>query len=172
MCQSASNPSHPPSAPCRPCSKRQFPSPPSHPPERDTGWAMSQENVEVTERFIDAYNRRCRSDVGGPRSRDRVALRDHLAGRGGWNLSRIRGLCAALRDVYEALGETHIECSEIRDLGNRIVTIGRFHVRGRESGAGTESPWAAVADFKGSKAIRIRSYFNVEEALEAAGLSE
>jgi hypothetical protein len=29
-----------------------------------------------------------------------------------------------------------------------------------------------VADFKGGKAIRIRSYFNVEEVLEAAGLSE
>ena len=58
------------------------------------------------------------------------------------------------------------------DRGWQDVTIGRFHVRGRESGAGTESPWAAVVHFKGSKGIRIRSYFNVEEALEAAGLSE
>ena len=31
---------------------------------------------------------------------------------------------------------------------------------------------AAVADFSDGKAIRIRSYFSIEEVLEAAGLSE
>ena len=134
---------------------------------------MSRENVEVTERFIDAYNRR---DVEAMLADLDPEIEWHsgitsLGGEDGAFLG-YEGFRAALRDVYEALGETHIECSEIRDLGNRIVTIGRFHVRGRESGAGTESPWAAVADFKGSKGIRIRSYFNVEEALEAAGLSE
>ena len=134
---------------------------------------MSQENVEVTERFIDAYNRR---DVEAMLADLDPEIEWHsgitsLGGEDGTFLG-YEGFRAALRDVYEALGETHIECSEIRDLGNRIVTIGRFHVRGRESGAGTESPWAAVADFKGSKGIRIRSYFNVEEALEAAGLPE
>ena len=38
--------------------------------------------------------------------------------------------------------------------GDRTVTIGRFHVRGRESGAESESPWGAVADFKDGRAIR------------------
>ena len=140
---------------------------------RDTGRAMSQENVEVTERFIDAYNRR---DVEAMLADLDPEIEWHsgitsLAREDGTFLG-YEGFRAALRDVYEALGETHIECSEIRDLGDRIVTDGRFHVRGRESGAETMSPWAAVADFKGSKGIRIRSYFNVEEALEAAGLSE
>ena len=134
---------------------------------------MSEENVEVTERFIDAYNRR---DVEAMLADLDPEIEWHsgitsLGGEAG-TFRGYEGVRAALRDVYEALGETHIECSEIRDLGNRVVTIGRFHVRGRESGAETESPWGAVADFKGSKAIRIRSYFNVEEALEAAGLEE
>ena len=135
---------------------------------------MSQENVQATKRFIDAYNRR---DVEAmladldPEIEWRSGILTSLGGEAAV-FRGYEGFRKALGELYEALGETHIECSEMRDLGNRVVTIGRFRVRGRESGAGTESPWGAVADFKGSKAIRIRSYFNVEEALEAAGLSE
>jgi ketosteroid isomerase-like protein len=135
---------------------------------------MSQENVEAAERFIDAYNRR---DVEAMLADLDPEIEWHsgiLTGLGG-EAAVFRGhegFREALGDLHEALGETHIECSEIRDLGNRVVTIGRFRVRGRESGAGTESPWGGVADFKGGKAIRIRSYFSVEEVLEAAGLSE
>ena len=41
--------------------------------------------------------------------------------------------------MYEAFDEIQIEVSEIRDLGDRLVAIGRTSARGRESGA-TESP--------------------------------
>ena len=102
-----------------------------------------------------------------------MALGDpHRVGRGGRGLHGFEGVREALRDLHEALGDAHIECSESRDLGDRIVTLGRLHVRGSESGAQSESPWGAVADFKDGKAIRIRSFFSIEEVLEAAGLSE
>ena len=141
--------------------------------ERDTELAMSQENVEITERFIDAYNRR---DVEAMLADLDPEIEWHsgitsLGGETG-AFHGYEGFRAALRDVHGALGETHIACSEIRDLGDRVITIGRFRVRGRESGAETESPWGAVVDFKGNKGIRIRSYFNVDEALEAAGVSD
>ena len=127
----------------------------------------------MTKRFIDAYNRRDLEAVLAdldPEIEWRSGILTSLGGEAA--VRGYEGLRKALGELYEALGETHIECSEMRDLGNRVVTIGRFRVRGRESGAGAESPWGAVADFKGSKAIRIRSYFNVEEVLKAAGLSE
>ena len=44
--------------------------------------------------------------------------------------------------MYEAFDEIQIEVSEIRDLGDRLVAIGRTRTRGRESGAETESPIA------------------------------
>jgi len=135
---------------------------------------MSQENVETTKRFIDAYNRR-----------DVEAMLAEVDPKFEWHSVILTGLQGKetvyrghegvreyLRDLYEALGETHIECSEMRDLGNQLVMIGRFRVRGRESGAGTESPLGAVVDFEAGKGTRLRSYSNVEEALEAAGLSE
>jgi ketosteroid isomerase-like protein len=135
---------------------------------------MSEENVEATRRFIEAYNRR---DVEAMMADLDPGIEWHggiLIGLGGEAavFHGFEGVRKALRDIYEALGDAHIECSEIRDLGDRVVALGRFHVRGSESGAQSESPWGAVADFKDGKAIRIRSYFNSEEVLEAAGLSE
>ena len=46
-----------------------------------------------------------------------------------------------LRDLNEAFGEIHIEISEIRDLGNGLVAIGRTRTRGKASGVETERPW-------------------------------
>jgi ketosteroid isomerase-like protein len=59
-----------------------------------------------------------------------------------------------------------------RDLDDRIVAIRRVRARGTESGAETESAVATMVDFKNNKGIRIRIYLDLDEALEAAGLSE
>ena len=77
-----------------------------------------------------------------------------------------------LRDLYETLSEFQAEYPEIRDLGDRMVAIGRVHGRGRASEAEIESPHGTVAEFKNGKGIRIRTYLDPKEALEAAGLSE
>ena len=82
------------------------------------------------------------------------------------------GVREMLRDLYEAFDEIHIEISEIRDLGDRLVAIGRTRARGKESGAETESPWGCVTEYKDGRAIRIRTYLDPKDALEAAGLSE
>jgi ketosteroid isomerase-like protein len=136
--------------------------------------AMSEENVEATKRFIDAYNRRDVEGMLADLDPEIEWLSGFLIGLGGEAavFRGYEGVREALRDLYEALGTTRIESAEIRDLGDRTVTIGRFHARGKESGAESESPWGAVADFKDGRAIRIRSYLSVEEVLEAAGLSE
>jgi hypothetical protein len=41
---------------------------------------------------------------------------------------------------HGAFAEIHSEYSEVRDLGDRTVAIGRLRARGNESGAATESP--------------------------------
>jgi hypothetical protein len=74
--------------------------------------------------------------------------------------------------VYEALAEIHLDYSEIRDLGDRIVGIGRIRTRGKQSGAVTELAFGTVTDMKNGMAIRIWTYLDPQQALEAAGLSE
>jgi len=39
-----------------------------------------------------------------------------------------------LGEVYEALAEIHLDYSEIRDLGDRIVGIGRIRTRASTAG--------------------------------------
>ena len=77
-----------------------------------------------------------------------------------------------LRDLYETLSEFQAEYPEVRDLGDRTVAIGHVRGRGRGSGAEIESPHGVVVEFKNGKAIRVRTYLDPQEALEAAGLSE
>jgi ketosteroid isomerase-like protein len=61
---------------------------------------------------------------------------------------------------------------EIRDLGDRTVAIGHVRARGAASEAEIEAAHATVVEFKNGKGIRIRTYLDPKEALEAAGLSE
>jgi hypothetical protein len=51
------------------------------------------------------------------------------------------GVREMLRDLNEAFGEIHIEISEIRDLGDRLVAIGRTRAHGKASGAEPRRPW-------------------------------
>ena len=51
-------------------------------------------------------------------------------------------------------GELSLRVSEFRDLGDRVVAIGRFRTRGRKSGVEAESPIAYVVDIKDGKVIR------------------
>jgi len=82
------------------------------------------------------------------------------------------GVRELFRDLYDVLDEIHVEYSELRDLGDRTVAIGRLRTRGKGSGAETESPYGSVVDLRNGKAIRFRSYLDPNQALEAAGLRE
>ena len=74
--------------------------------------------------------------------------------------------------MYEALAEFHVEYSEIRDLSDRIVGIGRIRMRDRQSGVEIESPLVSVTDVKNGKGIEVWNYLDPKEVPEAAGLSE
>jgi ketosteroid isomerase-like protein len=135
---------------------------------------MSHENVEQTYRGLDAYNRR---DVEAllatvdPEVEWSTAFPVLLGG----DATVYRGhdgIREMFRDFDDVLDEIHVEYSEVRDLGDRVVAIGRIRTRGKGSGAVTESPFAAVTDVKNGKGVRVRTYLDPQEALEAAGLSE
>ncbi len=134
---------------------------------------MSQENVESFERGTEAYNRR---DVDGlletldPEVEWHSALLIPFGGAA--TVSRGHdGVREVLAEVYEALADIHLDYSEIRDLGDRIVGIGHIRTRGKQSGAVTEMAFGTVTDMKNGKGIRIWTYLDPEEALEAAGVS-
>jgi ketosteroid isomerase-like protein len=82
------------------------------------------------------------------------------------------GVREYLRDLDEGFDVRHVEISEFRDLGKRIVAIGHVRGRGRVSGAELDSPISFVAEFRDGKVFRMSDYLDSNEALEAVGLSE
>ena len=135
---------------------------------------MSEENVETFKRAIEAGSR---LDVDALLATLDPEVEWHpamsaLLGGDATVYRGYEGVRNWLRGVDEALIEVDIELSEIRDLGDRVVGIGRLRARGRASGAETETPIGYVNDYKAGKAIRVRTYLDHQKALEAAGLSE
>jgi len=135
---------------------------------------MSQENVEAFKRAVEANNRR---DVEAfleeldPEVEWHPLLPVLLGGEATVDRGHA-GVRELFDDIDQAFTEFRVEMSEIRDLGDRIVAIGRMRARGRESGAETESPWHYVVQYENGKATLIRTYLERKEALDAAGLRE
>jgi ketosteroid isomerase-like protein len=94
---------------------------------------MSQENVETFKRAIDAYN-----------SRDIEAMVEEVdpevEWRPAWGEAAVyrghEGVRKLFRELDDVLDELHLEYSETRDLGDRVVAIGRVRMRGRGKWSG------------------------------------
>ena len=135
---------------------------------------MSQENVEAIRRATDAYNR---GDIDGVLEECDPEIEWHpsfqmLLGGEATVYRGHEGVREVLRDTAEAFTELQAEQSEFRDLGDRVIAIGHFQGRGKESGARTETAIAWLVEFNNGKAVRLREYLDPNEALEAAALSE
>jgi ketosteroid isomerase-like protein len=141
-------------------------------PPRDTAWAMSQENVEVVRKLIDAVNRGDLDAWLGFLSPEVVweslpfpGFRDVYRGR-----AEAREWYEQLLEVFE---EGHLEIEEITALSDDRVLIGLTQTgRGRGSGLpGELRSWSIDWLAKGLIARR-QVFWTRDEALEAAGLSE
>jgi ketosteroid isomerase-like protein len=135
---------------------------------------MSEENVEASKRMFEAADRRDFDAIFeelDPAVEWRPAMSVLLGGEG--TVYRgFDGVREYFRERDELFPEWHHEVSEIRDLGERVVVIGRVRVRGKGSQAETESAFGYLVELQDGKATRIRSYLDPNEALDAAGLEE
>jgi len=131
---------------------------------------MSRENVELSYRAGDAFNRR---DLEAY-----LALHDDdvqtfpLAGDMEGGHRGHDGLRRWWADLLDAFPDIAIEVVEVRDHGD--MTVGAVIMRAH--GAGGDAPvdmrvWR-VARWQRGKCLWWRSFRNESEALEAAGLSE
>ena len=82
------------------------------------------------------------------------------------------GVRRYIRDMDDAFADVEVDYPDVRDLGDRVLAIGRFRIRGKGSDVEIESPVAALADIKDGRGTRVLTFLDVGEALKAAGLSE
>jgi ketosteroid isomerase-like protein len=135
---------------------------------------MSRENVEAFERAVEANNRGDYEALLAEIDPDVEwhAVFQVMFGGQATVCRGHEGVREYLRDLDEGFDVRHIEISELRDVGKRIVAIGRVRGRGRISGAELDSPISFVAEFRDGKVVRMSDYLDSKEALKAAGLSE
>jgi ketosteroid isomerase-like protein len=132
---------------------------------------MSQANGEAFKRVIEAYNRH---DLGALlRELDtEIEWRPVLPVVLGGDSTVYRGhdgVRQLLRDLDEVLAERRMDFSEIREAGDHVVATGSLRIRGKSSGALSESPFGCVAELRNGKAIRIQTYLDPSDALEHLG---
>jgi len=132
---------------------------------------MSQENVEAYTRAVEAFNR-FEIEALLEELDPEIEWYSAVSGMGSEVYRGADGVHELLRDMGEVFTSWTFEVSDIRDLGDRALALGRLHTRGHESGVQTEVSFNQLLDFKGGKVMRVRSFLDSGEALEAVGLSE
>src|SRR5438876_8846728 len=129
---------------------------------------MSAKNVEIAKRLNDALNRR---DVGAFMECVTAEIDFTAAMSGtvaGGNLRGREGIEALFADIRDTWEEHRMVIEEIRDLGERILGLGRLEGRGKASGVSVDVPFAIISDLRDGKMWRSRTYLDHGEALRAA----
>ena len=126
---------------------------------------MSQENVEIFWRAVDAWNSddfEAWIDQYDPEV-EWFALMEVFRGR--------RGARQAWESFKGDMGIT-VRFDDVRDLGDSVLALGEIETTGRRSGLNVAREVAQLITYRNGKTVSVRDFGSHAEALEAAGLSE
>ena len=133
---------------------------------------MSQENVEVVRKGIDAWNQHdaglwlsyAAPDVewmpAGPAAVERTVYRGHDE------------VASGFAAVWQTWDLFQFEEAQIRDLGDSVLWLGRVKMRGSASQIPLDQEFAVHTRLRDGQVITVRAFLAWREALEAVGLSE
>ena len=128
---------------------------------------MSQENVELVRRSIDAYQRGEWEEATAYLAPDVLwEVGQELPVRGP---VAVREMWARWNDEWERLDMID---EEIIDAGDKVFVAMHYHGRGRLSGVAVEQWVFEVHTFRDGRCISKVDFETRAQALEAAGLSE
>jgi ketosteroid isomerase-like protein len=133
---------------------------------------MSQENVEIVRRAVEAFDSGelprilalTHADFVAEVPPDVSAEPDTYRGHDG-----IRRYIASFQ---EAMNEIHFEGERFWDAGDNVVVALRLTARGRQTAIPVEQRSTGVWTVRAGSLLRIRAYGSRKEALAAVGLAE
>jgi ketosteroid isomerase-like protein len=130
---------------------------------------MSEENVDILRRAIDAFNRR-------------EMWLDYLDPDVEWiedprypGAQTYRGRDGVQRSIekwWDAWAVLTLHVEDMLEAGDRIVYWGTTEARGHDSDLALSGPFGAFWEFSDGLVVRVQTLASREEALEAAGLTE
>jgi len=133
---------------------------------------MSQSNVELAKRVIDAFNRR---DVDGIFEcvNPDVEWFPAMSVTFGGGLRGREGIESYVREVGDTWEEYRVVVQDLRDIADeRVLALSRIEGRGAGSGGLVDAQMGQVFDFRDGRIARVRTYLDHSKALEAVGLEE
>jgi uncharacterized protein len=135
---------------------------------------MSQEDVQTVRQGYEAFNR---GDVEWMVAQldPEIVWEDAAEVPGSSSHRGIREVRGYLESFAREWEEIRFEPERILDAGEQVVALVRMAARGRASGAQVDARLAHVYELRegrGMRVLRVRTFFDRERALEAAGLSE
>jgi ketosteroid isomerase-like protein len=133
---------------------------------------MSQENVEVARRGFHAFNRRDIDEFAETFTADYEWVGAFLGVVEGGSYRGREGLARYFAEAEETWSDLTVSGEEFRDLGDRVLVLGRMEGRGRSSGVRVDTPYTMIVEFREGKISRSCAYLDHDEALRAAGLTE
>jgi ketosteroid isomerase-like protein len=146
---------------------------------------MSQENVELVERYWESLDRALerhwtRADAPLSRSLRLEGLFDLVQPDAEWistfGSETFRGgeqLLRAADDWVEAGNEWRVQAEELIPAGDdRVLSVVRVSIRGRGSGVPVEQWFYTVCGVRDGKISLIHDFMDRKDALEAAGLRD
>jgi ketosteroid isomerase-like protein len=133
---------------------------------------MSEQNVELHRRFIEAFNAHD-LDAFIAHFDPSAEFRSVFAAVGGAVYRGHDELPNYFRDLKDAWGdEIRIEPEVYFGLGEHTLLYLLFHGRGRQSGAEVAMPVALMARWRDGLIVYMRSYADREDALSDLGVSQ
>ena len=134
---------------------------------------MSQENVEVVRQVVEAFNRR---DLAAMTQRFDPEIEWEPAGPAAVERPVYRGrddVSSGFAAAWEAWEVFRVEESELRDLEDSIMWLGRAQLKGGDQPRRCSTKSSPSTSWsRDRKIVRIRGFLRWQEALEAAGLRE
>ncbi len=135
---------------------------------------MSEENVQLVRRLLEAFNERDVEGFAGLTTPDfewspSVVAVDGEIFRGREGIEAYFG---RMRDAWEEFKMLADDVREVRDLDDRVLVVGRVQARGLSSGAPVEVALSILYDVREGRISRMHSFLDADEALRAAGLAQ
>jgi ketosteroid isomerase-like protein len=132
---------------------------------------VSRENVELVRQLLQAFNERDLEAFVALTAPDfewspSVVAVDGEVFRGPEGIETYFGRMADAWAEFKTLAD------EMRDLGERVLVVGRLRGVGLSSGAPVEVPLSILYDVRDGRITRMHSFLDPDEALRAAGLAE
>ena len=138
----------------------------------DTDWVMSEQNVEVVGRAVEAFRHRDPSALAELCDPD-IEFRSAFAAAGGRTYRGHEDLRRYMQDIDATFEDWHTEDEEAIDAGtDRVVLIYRIVGEGRGSGVPIDQRIAILWTLHDGKLLLGDVYLDPDEALEAAGLRD